>query len=91
VSVCLCVCGVVNDQGSMLGQIDRYIKQAIVDNNDVVSSAALLCGLQLSAVRLCVVLCRGTACPLPFPCTVGCARRDQAMGERSPDRVDDEN
>jgi len=34
--------------GSMLGQIDRYIKQAIVDSNDTVSSAALLCGLQLA-------------------------------------------
>ena len=38
-------------QGSMLGQIDRYIKQAIVDNNETVSSAALLCGLQLVGVR----------------------------------------
>lgn len=42
----------------MLGQIDRYIKQAIVDNNETVSSAALLCGLQLVGVcagRFCIV------------------------------------
>lgn len=41
----------------MLGQIDRYIKQAIVDNNETVASAALLCGLQLFSVRACVFLC----------------------------------
>ena len=33
--------------GSMLGQIERYVKQAVVDNNELVSSSALLCGLQL--------------------------------------------
>ena len=46
----------VDVQGSMLGQIERYVKQAIVDNNDTVSSAALLCGLQLGPVRVAVVL-----------------------------------
>lgn len=33
--------------GSMLGQIERYVRQAIVDPNPLVSSAALMCGLQL--------------------------------------------
>lgn len=37
--------------GSMLGQIERYVKQAVVDNNELVSSSALLCGLQLYHVR----------------------------------------
>lgn len=33
--------------GPMLGQIDRYIKQAIVDRNALVSSSALVSGLHL--------------------------------------------
>ena len=39
----------------MLGQIERYVKQAICDNNDIVSSSALLCGLQLAPVRTSVL------------------------------------
>ena len=31
----------------MLGQIDRYIKQAIVDRNALVSSSALISGIHL--------------------------------------------
>ncbi len=50
-AVCL-FSGPCSLQGSMLGQIERYIKQAIVDNNDLVASSALLCGLQLFSVRI---------------------------------------
>eukprot|EP00512_Aurantiochytrium_limacinum_P004656 CAMPEP_0171500616 /NCGR_PEP_ID=MMETSP0958-20121227/9084_1 /TAXON_ID=87120 /ORGANISM="Aurantiochytrium limacinum, Strain ATCCMYA-1381" /LENGTH=900 /DNA_ID=CAMNT_0012035305 /DNA_START=306 /DNA_END=3005 /DNA_ORIENTATION=- len=34
---------------SILGQIDRYIKQAIVDRNPLVSASALICGNQMAA------------------------------------------
>lgn len=46
----------------MLGQNERYIKQAIVDKHDLVASAALVAGLHLFKVRHC---CQ---------CTVPCSR-----------------
>ena len=36
--------------GTLLTQIERYLKQAIVDKNPVVSSAALVSGLHLLKV-----------------------------------------
>ena len=37
--------------GTLLTQIERYLKQAIVDKNPVVSSAALVSGLHLLRVN----------------------------------------
>ncbi|KAJ7535408.1 hypothetical protein O6H91_12G032000 [Diphasiastrum complanatum] len=39
------LCGITD--GSLLGQIERYLKQAVVDKNPVVSSAALVSGIHL--------------------------------------------
>tara|TARA_B110000459_G_scaffold203264_1_gene259096 strand:- start:4569 stop:4799 length:231 start_codon:yes stop_codon:yes gene_type:complete len=39
----------ITDAG-LLGQIERYLKQAVVDKNSVVSSAALVSGLHLLKV-----------------------------------------
>lgn len=36
--------------GGLLGQIERYLKQAVVDKNPVVSSAALVSGIHLLQV-----------------------------------------
>ena len=36
--------------GGLLGQIERYLKQAVVDKNVVVSSAALVSGIHLLQV-----------------------------------------
>jgi hypothetical protein len=64
-------CGGGALQGPMLGQIERYVKQAICDNNDTVSSAAILCGLQLASVGAacgCYALAAGALRSLhPFP------------------------
>lgn len=38
--------------GTLLTQIERYLKQAIVDKNPVVASAALVSGIHLLQVRL---------------------------------------
>lgn len=38
--------------GGLLGQIERYLKQAVVDKNPVVSSAALVSGIHLLQVLL---------------------------------------
>lgn len=37
-------------EGGLLGQIERYLKQAVVDKNPVVSSAALVSGIHLLQV-----------------------------------------
>jgi vesicle coat complex subunit len=37
--------------GGLLGQIERYLKQAVVDKNPVVSSAALVSGIHLLQVQ----------------------------------------
>lgn len=37
--------------GGLLSQIERYLKQAVVDKNPVVSSAALVSGIHLLQVR----------------------------------------
>lgn len=37
--------------GGLLGQIERYLKQAVVDKNPVVASAALVSGSHLFQVR----------------------------------------
>ena len=37
--------------GGLLGQIERYLKQAVVDKNPVVASAALVSGMHLFQVR----------------------------------------
>lgn len=42
--------------GTLLTQIERYLKQAIVDKNPVVASAALVSGIHLLQVQL--VACR---------------------------------
>lgn len=42
---------ICNDQASMLAQVERYIKQAIVHKNPTVASSALLCGLYLYSVN----------------------------------------
>lgn len=39
--------------GTLLTQIERYLKQAIVDKNPVVASAALVSGIHLLQVDLC--------------------------------------
>ncbi len=39
----------ITDAG-LLGQIERYLKQAVVDKNSVVSSAALVSGIHLLKV-----------------------------------------
>lgn len=35
----------------MLGQIERYIKQAVVDRNSVVASSALVSGIHMMKVH----------------------------------------
>lgn len=40
--------------GGLLGQIERYIKQALVDKNPVVASAALVSGIHLLQVSLSI-------------------------------------
>lgn len=37
--------------GGLLGQIERYLKQAVVDKNPIVASAALVSGIHLLKVR----------------------------------------
>jgi len=37
--------------GGLLGQIERYLKQAVVDKNPVVSSAGLVSGIHLLQVQ----------------------------------------
>lgn len=37
---------------SLLGQIERFLKQAVVDRSPVVSSAALVSGLKLMKVQV---------------------------------------
>lgn len=96
VVVLLSICGgvAVGTQGSMLGQIERYIKQAIVDNNDTVSSAALLCGLQLASVCRATVSFQALSSPFESLLSIlvfalpGCSGRCEALGERDPDSVD---
>lgn len=39
--------------GTLLTQIERYLKQAIVDKNPVVASAALVSGIHILQVNLC--------------------------------------
>lgn len=41
--------------GTLLTQIERYLKQAIVDKNPVVASAALVSGIHLLQVLLCIL------------------------------------
>lgn len=41
--------------GTLLTQIERYLKQAIVDKNPVVASAALVSGIHLAQVA--IILC----------------------------------
>lgn len=43
----------ITDSG-LLGQIERYLKQAVVDKNAVVSSAALVSGIHLLEVTYLV-------------------------------------
>ena len=38
--------------GALLGQIERYIKQALVDKNPMVASAALVSGIHLLQVMM---------------------------------------
>jgi coatomer protein complex subunit gamma len=40
--------------GGLLSQIERYLKQAVVDKNPVVSSAALVSGIHLLQVYIFV-------------------------------------
>lgn len=42
---------------TLLTQIERYLKQAIVDKNPVVASAALVSGIYLLQVRPAVIFC----------------------------------
>jgi coatomer protein complex subunit gamma len=44
----------ITDAG-LLGQIERYLKQAVVDKNSVVSSAALVSGLHLLKINADIV------------------------------------
>lgn len=44
------LCRIVD--GTLLTQIERYLKQAIVDKNPVVASAALVSGIHLFQVKL---------------------------------------
>jgi hypothetical protein len=48
--------------GGLLGQIERYLKQAVVDKNPVVSSAALVSGIHL--LQVCY-LEGGSLCSVP--------------------------
>jgi hypothetical protein len=43
--------------GTLLTQIERYLKQAIVDKNPVVASAALVSGIHLLQVLLLIYIC----------------------------------
>ena len=43
------LCRIVD--GTLLTQIERYLKQAIVDKNPVVASAALVSGIHLLQVK----------------------------------------
>jgi coatomer subunit gamma len=47
---------------TLLTQIERYLKQAIVDKNPVVSSAALVSGIYLLQVGAAVFFCYFTSC-----------------------------
>lgn len=42
--------------GTLLGQIERYLKQAIVDKNPVVASAALVSGIHILQVIFVIIL-----------------------------------
>jgi coatomer protein complex subunit gamma len=42
-------------EGGLLGQIERYLKQAVVDKNPVVSSAALVSGIHLLQTNVDIV------------------------------------
>jgi hypothetical protein len=76
-------------EGGLLGQIERYLKQAVVDKNPVVSSAALVSGIHLLQViffgntltTICQVQC-AVVISIFFLCThlwlsPACGRADQ--------------
>jgi hypothetical protein len=76
-------------EGGLLGQIERYLKQAVVDKNPVVSSAALVSGIHLLQVMFfgntlttfCQVQC-AVVISIFFLCThlwlsPACGRADQ--------------
>ena len=67
-------------QSAMLQGIERYLKQAIVDKNPSVSSAALVSSIVSYAVTVIRVMLKNAFVAAPFE---GQLRGGQALGQRS--------